>query len=129
MEILLGIPYRSHTSQSTIRNLKKDKHPEAWTVTTDLSLSPAELREAAHLRLSMPENNVFKRISYLSGSKRFYFKDSVPFFNLLRLFFAAIAAYDILLYILKRNEKGIQGSIEWYQANIEEYFLSNRRDL
>ena len=29
----------------------------------------------------------------------------MPFFNLLRLFFAAIAAYDILLYILKRNEK------------------------
>jgi len=53
----------------------------------------------------MPENNVFKRISHLSGTKRFYFKDSVPFFNLLRLFFAAIAAYDILLYILKRNEK------------------------
>ncbi len=31
--------------------------------------------------------------------------DSVPFFNLLKLFFAAIAAYDILLCILKRNEK------------------------
>jgi len=83
---------------------KKDKHPEAWIVTTDLSLSPAELREAAHLRWHV-ENNVFKRISHLSGTKRFYFKDSMPFFNLLRFFFAAIAAYDILLYILKRNEK------------------------
>lgn len=83
---------------------KKDKHPEAWIVTTDLSLSPAEFREAAHLRWHV-ENNVFKRISHLSGTKRFYFKDSMPFFNLLRLFFAAIAAYDILLYILKRNEK------------------------
>jgi len=44
---------------------KKDKHPEAWIVTTDLILSSAELREAAHLRLSKPENNVFKRISHL----------------------------------------------------------------
>jgi len=83
---------------------KKNKDVEAWIVTTDLSLSPAELREAAHLRWHV-ENNVFKRISHLSGTKRFYFKDSAPFFNLLRLFFAAIAAYDILLYILKRNEE------------------------
>ncbi len=81
----------------------KNKHPEAWIVTTDLSLCSEELREAAHLRWHV-ENNVFKRISHLSGTKRFYFKDSAPFFNLLRIFFAALAAYDILLYILQRNE-------------------------
>ncbi len=34
--------------------------------------------------------------------------DSVPFFNLLKLFFAAIAAYDIILCILKRNEKELK---------------------
>ena len=52
----------------------KDKHPEAWIVTTDLSLSPAELREAAHLRLSMPENNVFKRISHLLRNQKVLFQ-------------------------------------------------------
>ena len=81
----------------------KNKNTEAWIITTDLSLSSEELREAAHLRWHV-ENNVFKRISHLSGSKRFYFKDSAPFFSLLRIFFAALAAYDILLYILQRNE-------------------------
>jgi hypothetical protein len=82
---------------------KEDKnHIECWIVTTDLSLSSSEIREAAHLRWHI-ENNVFKRLSHLAGTKTFYFRDPKPFFNLLRLLCLSLAIYDILLYSLKSS--------------------------
>jgi len=83
---------------------KKNRHLECWIITTDLSLSVEEIREAAHLRWQI-ENNVFKRISHLSATKRFYFKDPRPFFNLLHIFFAAVALFDAIIYILRRDEE------------------------
>ena len=61
-----------------------------WIVTTDSELTLEEVREAAHQRWEI-ENNVFKRISHLAGTKRFYFKDPRQFFNLLHIFLAAVA--------------------------------------
>jgi hypothetical protein len=82
---------------------KDDKsHIECWIVTTDLSLSPAEIREAAHLRWHI-ENDVFKRLSHLVGTKTFYFKDPKPFFNLLRLLCLSLVVYGILIYSLQSN--------------------------
>jgi hypothetical protein len=83
---------------------KANRHVECWIITTDLSLSVQEILEAAHLRWQI-ENNVFKRISHLSGTKRFYFKDPRPFFNLLHLFFAAMAVFDALIYILRLDDE------------------------
>jgi hypothetical protein len=99
---------------------RKNRHVECWIITTDLSLSVQEIREAAHLRWQI-ENNVFKRISHLSGTKRFYFKDPRPFFNLLHLFFAAMAVFDALIYILRRDEelfKSVLGGIKPTWRNI-----------
>ncbi|GAG12094.1 unnamed protein product, partial [marine sediment metagenome] len=62
---------------------KKNQHRECWIVTTDLTLLPEEIREAAHLRCHI-ENNGFKRLSHHTATKRFYFKDPKPFFTLLR---------------------------------------------
>jgi hypothetical protein len=75
-----------------------------WILTTDLSLSLEELREAAHLRWQI-ENNLFKRLSHLSGTKRFHFKDPRPFFNLLHIFAAAVAALDAFIHILSRHRR------------------------
>jgi hypothetical protein len=75
-----------------------------WIVTTDLSLSLVELREAAHLRWQI-ENNLFKRLSHLSGTKHFYFKDRRPFFNLLHIFAAAVTALDAFIHILSRHSR------------------------
>jgi hypothetical protein len=83
---------------------KKDKHLECWIATTDLTLCPEEIREAAHLRWHI-ENNLFKRLSKQAGTKQFYFKDHRKFFNLLRLFFAAIALFGMILHILQRDEQ------------------------
>jgi hypothetical protein len=83
---------------------KKDRNVRCWIVTTDLDLPLEELREAAHQRWQI-ENRVFKRISHLSGTKRFYFKDHRQFFNLLHLFFAAVAVLDCIIALLKAHKR------------------------
>jgi hypothetical protein len=82
---------------------KREPHVECWIVTTDMSLQPAEIREAAHLRWHV-ENHVFKRLSKQSGTKRFHFKDPKRFYNLLRLVCAAVALLDMLMAIVQRAE-------------------------
>lgn len=46
-----------------------------WVITTDESLTAAELREIAHLRWRI-ENNAFKELNEQTGSKRAYIKDA-----------------------------------------------------
>jgi hypothetical protein len=106
MEIASGV-YAGHPLQiahlvEDYPKRKTNPHAECWIVTTDQGLQPEEIREAAHLRWHI-ENNLFKRLSHHTGTKRFYFKDPKAFFSMLRLFCAAIALLDILLYILRRN--------------------------
>jgi hypothetical protein len=50
---------------------KKDRpeHTEFWVMTTAVEYSGEDLRELAHLRWKI-ENNIFKRLSQLVGSKR-----------------------------------------------------------
>lgn len=81
----------------------QNAHRECWIVTTDLSLSFRSLREAAHLRWHI-ENHVFKRLSHLAGTKRFYFKDPRPFFTMLRFLFAALAAFDAYICSMKQHK-------------------------
>jgi len=47
----------------------QDKYEVFWVITTDQSLSALEMRELAHMRWQI-ENNVFKRLNELVGSKR-----------------------------------------------------------
>jgi hypothetical protein len=79
---------------------KRNRTVISWIVTTHLELPLEEVREAAHQRWQI-ENGVFKRISHLAGTKTFYFKDHWQFFNLLRLFFAAVAVLDCILWMLR----------------------------
>jgi len=79
---------------------KRERNTCCWIVSTDLELALEELREAAHQRWQI-ENNVFKRISHLAGTKCFYFKDPRQFFNLLCFFFAALAVLDCILALLR----------------------------
>jgi hypothetical protein len=83
---------------------KRDRTITCWIVTTEMNLSLEEIREAAHQRWQI-ENNVFKRISHLAGTKRFYFKDPRQFFNLLHLFFAAVAVMDYIMALLKAHPR------------------------
>ncbi len=83
---------------------KRDRTVTSWIVTTDMQLPLEELREAAHQRWHI-ENGVFKRISHLAGTKTFYFKDHRQFFNLLRLFFAAMAVLDCIMWTLRAHPR------------------------
>ena len=83
---------------------KRERNASCWIVCTDMDLPLEELRQAAHQRWQI-ENRVFKRISHLSGTKRFYFKDHRQFFNLLHLFFAAVAVLDCIIALLKAHKR------------------------
>jgi hypothetical protein len=79
-----------------------------------------EVREAAHLRWQI-ENNVFKRLSYLSGTKRFTFKDNKPFLTMLLLFFSAITMFDAYIYMLQQNKavfKQVLGGMKFTWTNL-----------
>jgi len=83
---------------------RSDRTTRCWIVSTDLDLSLEEIREAAHQRWTI-ENNVFKRISHLSGTKRFYFRDDKRFFTLLHIFFAAVAVLDYIMALLRDHPR------------------------
>jgi len=83
---------------------KRNRTVTSWIVTTDLQLPLEEVREAAHQRWQI-ENGIFKRISHLAGTKTFYFKDHRQFFNLLRLFFAAMAVLDCIMWMLRDHRR------------------------
>ena len=73
-------------------------------MTTDLSLSCREIREAAHLRRQI-EYNVFKRMSHLCGTKRFYFEHQRPYFTMVRLFAAAVVAFDAFISMVRDDPR------------------------
>jgi len=98
-----GYPVNIFLLQEEYPKRKKNTHTETWIITTDLSLEFEEAREAAHLRWQI-ENNEFKRLSHLAGTKTFYFKDPRPFFTMLHLFCLALAVFDAFFAILHRNE-------------------------
>ena len=68
------------------------------------------------------ENNVFKRLSHLTGTKRFYFKDSKSFFNMLKLFCAAIALLDILIHILQQDEEYFKSILDGIKSTWKNIF-------
>jgi len=97
-----GYPVQVVQLTETYPKRKRDRTVTCWIVTTDLELPLEEVREAAHQRWQI-ENGIFKRISHLAGTKTFYFKDHRQFFNLLRLFFAAMAVLDCIMFMLRAH--------------------------
>lgn len=94
----------SHLVEFYPKNQESRQHAESWITTTDLSLNHKEIREASHFRWQI-ENNVFKRLSHIAGTKRFYCKNSKAFYNMLRIFCAAVAIFDTFIKIFSRDKK------------------------
>ncbi len=76
---------------------------------------------AAHLRWHV-ENNVFKRLSKQSGTKRSHFKDPKRFYALLRLFCAAVALFDMLIAILQRAEESFKRFLDGIKVSWNNVF-------
>lgn len=131
-----GYPIQiAHLIEDNFKESNEKRYTECWIVTTDLSLTPIEIREAAHLRWHI-ENNVFKRLSHLVGTKTFYFRDPIPFFNLIRLFFLALAIYGILNYSLQSSphffnklRKGIKPTWQNIFSQLDELLYDGIFDL
>lgn len=74
-----GLPYRLKVARVEEEKLKpragEEKFEVFWVVTTDEGLSATEMRELAHLRWAI-ENNVFKRLNELVGSKRGFLRNA-----------------------------------------------------
>jgi hypothetical protein len=98
-----GYPVNIFRLEEHYPKRKKNIHTETWIITTDLTLEFEEAREAAHLRWQI-ENNEFKRLSHLAGTKTVYFKDPRPFFSMLRLFCLALTVFDTFFRILHSGE-------------------------
>ncbi|MCK4513781.1 MAG: hypothetical protein KAU31_00915 [Spirochaetaceae bacterium] len=98
-----GFPVQVVRLQEQYPKRHRNHHIVTWIVTTDPCLSCREVREAAHLRWQI-ENNVFKRMSHLCGTKRFWSKDQRAYFTMVRLFAAAVAAFDAFISILRTDQ-------------------------
>lgn len=106
-----GFPVRvARLIERPLKGRGRDEPHISWIVTTDFSLSPRELREAAHVRWSI-ENNVFKRLSGAVATKRFHFKEQQPFVTMLRIVCAAVIAFDVLTFMMDRLSGGRKGWI------------------
>lgn len=95
-------------------------HIESWITTTDMELTPEEIREAAHARWHI-ENDIFKKLSHHNGTKKFKLKEQKPFFNYLLLLGAALAITNIVLHLLSQDEiafRVLQNGIKPTEKNI-----------
>lgn len=86
----------------------KGKTFEFWVLTTDETLTAAELREIAHNRWSI-ENNQFKETNEQVGSKRAYIKDPTTKEACLRMWFLGMA----LLKEFMAHLKTLPGYLSW----------------
>lgn len=102
LDSFAGYPVQVVQLTETYPKRRRNRTVTSWIVTTDVQLPLEEVREAAHQRWQI-ENGIFKRISHLAGTKTFYFKDHRQFFNLLRLFFAAMAVLDCIMWMLRAH--------------------------
>lgn len=84
--------------------LKDKRRPAAefWTITSRPTLSLEGIRQAAHARWHI-ENDVFKRLSHLAGTKQFRLKDPTAFLSLILLLCMAVGALDAYFSILRRD--------------------------
>jgi len=102
LDTFAGYPVQVVELREFYPKRKRERTVISWIVTTDIELPLEDLREAAHQRWQI-ENGIFKRISHLAGTKTFYFKDYRQFFSLLRLFFAAMAVLDCIMWMLRAH--------------------------
>ena len=54
------------------------------------------------------ENDCFKKLSTLAGTKRFHFKEQKPFLAMLRIFCFSLTAFELALYMLKQDPQDYQ---------------------
>lgn len=97
----------------------KNKTEVFWVLTTDLGLLPSELRELAHLRWRI-ENNQFKELNELVASKRAYLKNTAAKLALLLIWFLGWTIFQAfrLLDAVQRSLRGAKVTKRFLQMLI-----------
>lgn len=105
----LDYPLTITLVKETKLNPKPNQNPidEFFVITTKSALSPNDYREIAHARWFI-ENNVFKRLNYITSSKRVYTKKLDTFIRLLALWLIGISLLQIFLLYFH--------SLNWHDA-------------
>jgi len=95
-----GMPYEFKVAWVREERLKagsdQDSRQDFWVITTDGTLSARDMRELAHRRWRI-ENNVFKRLNALVGSKRCQTHDGHVKESLLLIWFLGLLMLDCWL--------------------------------
>ena len=91
-----------HTTERRTKAPPSEAPQRYWIVTTDTSLSLRAIREAAMLRWHI-ENDVFKRLSLLAGTKYNSCRDLHAATNLLRIVSTGLTLLTIVRELLARD--------------------------
>lgn len=98
------LPYRFKLARVQEEKLKpkpgQDKYELFWVITTDQSLSGPQMREVGHMRWRI-ENNVFKRLNELVGSKRSWIRNARVKSVLLVLWLIGLLVFSY--YLIRRG--------------------------
>jgi len=108
-----GLPYELKVAKVEEEKIKpkpgEEKFETFWVITTDVEMSGLDMRELAHTRWVI-ENNVFKRLSELVGSKRGWIRNERVKEALLLLWFIGLLllGYYLVLhgFVLLRKVYG-----------------------
>jgi len=88
-----GVPYELKVARVEEEKLNpkpgEEKHEVFWVITTAVEMSASDMRELAHTRWVI-ENNVFKRLNELVGSKRGWIRNERVKEALLLLWFVGL---------------------------------------
>jgi len=91
---------------------------EYWVVTTDGSLTAAEMRDLGHARWRI-ENNLFKELNELVGSKRACIKDEKAKQALMLMWFYGWSLWQSFLLAMKKVIDRLSGRVKrtksWYR--------------
>ena len=102
-----GYPVRViHVSERYVKRSVRSAKSSFWIVTTDMNLSAEAAREAAHLRWSI-ENEGFKTLSHLAGTKRMVSHDPITATHFLQCVTAAV----VLLTLIRIHLEGAKNQI------------------
>lgn len=109
----------ARVSETHLKGKFANKPEVFWVLTTDLTLLPSELRELAHLRWRI-ENNQFKELNDLVGSKRAYIKNPAVKLALLLIWFLGWTIFQAfrLLDAIRRRLAGLKTTKRFLQMLI-----------
>lgn len=109
----------ARVSETHLKGRFVDKTEVFWVITTDLGLFPSELRELAHLRWRI-ENNQFKELNDLVGSKRAYIKNPKAKIALLLIWFLGWTIFQAfrLLDAIRQRLRGMKTTKRFLQMLI-----------